>query len=79
MTTTEINELAKHIFEIHSGIEHLGLIDLEGHVVLDKAAAASTPNDFTIRSVQEEPDESILMRHMVKQHTSTSCERRCNN
>ena len=45
MTTTEINELAKHIFEIHSGIEHLGLIDLEGHVVLDKAAAASAPNE----------------------------------
>jgi hypothetical protein len=45
MTTKEINELAEHIFEIHSGIEHLGLIDLEGHVSLDKAATANTPND----------------------------------
>jgi hypothetical protein len=45
MTTKEINELAEHIFEIHSGIEHLGLIDLEGHVALDKAATANTPND----------------------------------
>jgi len=45
MTTAGINELAEHIFEIHSGIEHLGLIDLEGHVSLDKAATANTPND----------------------------------
>jgi len=45
MTTAGINELAEHIFEIHSGIEHLGLIDLEGHVALDKAATANTPND----------------------------------
>jgi hypothetical protein len=33
MTTKEIKELADHIFQIHLGIEHLGLIDLEGHVV----------------------------------------------
>ena len=45
MITTEINELAKHIFEIHSGIEHLGLIDLEGHVVLDKSSKATVANE----------------------------------
>jgi hypothetical protein len=45
MTTNEIRELAEHIFEIHSGIEHLGLIDLEGHVVLDQPAQSSSPND----------------------------------
>jgi len=45
MTTNEIRELAEHIFEIHSGIEHLGLIDLEGHVVLDQSAQSSSPND----------------------------------
>jgi hypothetical protein len=45
MTTNEIRELAKHIFQIHSGIEHLGLIDLEGHVVLDQSAQSSSPND----------------------------------
>jgi len=45
MTTNEIRELAEHIFQIHSGIEHLGLIDLEGHVVLDQSAQSSSPND----------------------------------
>ena len=45
MTTNEIREFAKHIFEIHPKIEHLGLIDLEGHVVLDQSSKASGPND----------------------------------
>ena len=45
MTTNKIRELAEHIFQIHSGIEHLGLIDLEGHVVLDQSAQSSSPND----------------------------------
>ena len=45
VTTKEIYELAGHIFQIHSGIEHLGLIDLEGHVVLDKSSKATVAND----------------------------------
>jgi hypothetical protein len=45
MTTKEIYELAEHIFQIHSGIEHLGLIDLEGHVVLDKSSKATVANE----------------------------------
>ncbi|MCS5528907.1 MAG: hypothetical protein NZ747_06530 [Nitrosopumilus sp.] len=57
MTTAGINELSKHIFEIHSGIEHLGLIDLEGHVALDKAATATVAN---------EPDrERVLFYYQV--------------
>jgi hypothetical protein len=45
MITSEIKELASHIFQLHSGIEHLGLIDLEGHVVLDQSSKATTPNE----------------------------------
>jgi hypothetical protein len=45
MVTNEIKELASYIFQIHSGIEHLGLIDLEGHVVLDQSSKATTPNE----------------------------------
>jgi len=45
MVTNEIKELADHIFQIHSGIEHLGLIDLEGHVVLDQSSKATVPNE----------------------------------
>ncbi len=45
MTTKEMYELAEHIFQIHSGIEHLGLIDLEGHVVLDKSSKATVANE----------------------------------
>jgi len=45
VTTKEIYELAEHVFQIHSGIEHLGLIDLEGHVVLDKSSKATVAND----------------------------------
>ena len=45
MTTKEIKELADHIFQIHLGIEHLGLIDLEGHVVLDKSSKATIANE----------------------------------
>lgn len=45
MVTDEVKKLAEHIFQIHSGIEHLGLIDLEGHVVLDQSSKASVPNE----------------------------------
>jgi hypothetical protein len=45
MTTKEIKELTEHIFQTHSGIEHLGLIDLEGHVVLDQSSKATVANE----------------------------------
>ena len=52
MVSTEIRELARQIFKIHPHIEHLGLIDLEGHVLLDQSSSASEPI---------EPDEDRIM------------------
>jgi len=39
----EIEQLAKEIFNADSQIIHLGLIDLEGNVLLDQSSAASIP------------------------------------
>jgi hypothetical protein len=52
MVSTEIRELARQIFKIHPHVEHLGLIDLEGHVLLDQSSAAPEPM---------EPDEQRMM------------------
>ena len=43
MVSNEISELAKRIFRITPSIVHLGLIDLEGHVLIDQSAASSQP------------------------------------
>lgn len=39
----EYEQLAKEIFNADPQIVHLGLIDLEGNVMLDQSSAASTP------------------------------------
>lgn len=52
MVSDEIRGLARQIFKIHPHIEHLGLIDLEGHVLLDQSSSAPEPM---------EPDESRMM------------------
>jgi hypothetical protein len=52
MVSNEIRNLARQIFKINPHIEHLGLIDLEGHVLLDQSAAAPEPI---------EPDEQRMM------------------
>src|SRR3970282_2585599 len=39
----EIRNLASEIFKIDPQIEHLGLIDLEGHVLIDQSSAANEP------------------------------------
>jgi hypothetical protein len=52
MVSPEIRELARQIFKIHPHIEHLGLIDLEGHVLLDQSSAAPEPM---------EPDQQRMM------------------
>jgi hypothetical protein len=43
VVTAQIKTLAGEIFKIDPQIIHLGLIDLEGHVLLDKPAAAPEP------------------------------------
>lgn len=42
LVSEEIQRLAKEIFKIDSLIQHLGLIDLEGNVLLDQSSAATT-------------------------------------
>ena len=43
MVSKEIRNLASEIFKIDPQIEHLGLIDLEGHVLIDQSSAANEP------------------------------------
>jgi len=45
LTSEEHKRLAKEIFDADPNIVHLGLIDLEGNVLLDQSSAASTPNE----------------------------------
>ena len=52
MVSAEIRELARNIFKVDPNIIHLGLIDLEGHVLLDQSSAASEPM---------KPDEARIM------------------
>jgi len=48
----EIRKLASEIFKIDPQIAHLGLIDLEGHVLIDQASASPEPY---------EPDKDRMM------------------
>lgn len=41
----ECNELAKEIFASDIQIAHLGILDLEGNVLLDQSASSSSPMD----------------------------------
>lgn len=52
MASKQIRQLASAIFKIDSQIVHLGIIDLEGHVLLDQSAGTSEPY---------EPDKDRMM------------------
>jgi hypothetical protein len=52
MVNDEIRALSSEVFKIHPQIVHLGLIDLEGHVLLDQSAGSSEPN---------QPDKDRMM------------------
>ena len=52
MVSKEIRKLASEIFKIDPRIVHLGLIDLEGHVLIDQASASPEPY---------EPDKDRMM------------------
>jgi len=43
MVSKEIARLADEVFKVDPKIIHIGLIDLEGHILLDQSAAASEP------------------------------------
>lgn len=50
--TRQVKKLAREIFSVDSHIQHQGIIDLEGHVLLDQSAASPEPI---------EPDEDRIM------------------
>lgn len=52
MVSQEIRRLASEIFKTDSQIVHLGLIDLEGHVLIDQSSMSSEPY---------EPDKDRMM------------------
>ncbi len=52
MVSQEIRRLASEIFKTDPQIIHLGLIDLEGHILIDQSAASSEPY---------EPDKDRMM------------------
>jgi len=45
LVSQEIEKLADEVFKVDSKIVHIGLIDLEGHILLDQSAAASKPTE----------------------------------
>ncbi|MFM7796699.1 MAG: hypothetical protein ACKO7N_08035 [Candidatus Nitrosotenuis sp.] len=46
MVSTQIRNLASEIFRTDPQIIHLGLIDLEGHVLIDQASSSSEPHEL---------------------------------
>ncbi len=57
MASQEIRKLAGEIFKIDPLIAHVGLIDLEGHVLLDQSAVQSDP--------MEPSNERIMFYYQV--------------
>lgn len=45
MASKEIAQLADEVFKADPKIVHAGLIDLEGHILLDQSSAASEPTE----------------------------------
>ncbi|MDH3764595.1 MAG: hypothetical protein OER82_02145 [Nitrosopumilus sp.] len=45
MVSQEIERLADEVFKTDSKIVHIGLIDLEGHILLDQSSGATKPNE----------------------------------
>jgi len=43
MVSEEIIQLADEVFKTDTKIVHIGLIDLEGHILIDQSSAASEP------------------------------------
>ena len=52
MVHEKIQKLASEIFKVDPLIQHLGLIDLEGHILVDQSSASLIPF---------EPDEDKVM------------------
>ncbi|MGI0057816.1 MAG: hypothetical protein ACREAK_10660, partial [Nitrosarchaeum sp.] len=52
LVNEKIQKLASQIFKVDPLIKHLGLIDLEGHILTDQSSSSSVPN---------EPDQDRVM------------------
>ena len=57
MVSQEVEKLADEVFKVDSKIIHIGLINLEGHILLDQSAAASKPT--------ESDDDRIMFYYQV--------------
>ena len=63
MTLQELEQLAKEIFADDPQIVHLGIIDLEGNVLLDQSSAASSP-------MEPDPDRIAFYKQLdVRRNT----------
>ncbi len=43
LVNKKIQKLASQIFKVDPLIQHIGLIDLEGHILTDQSSASSVP------------------------------------
>ena len=66
MTSEETERLAKEIFNADPQIVHLGLLDLEGKVLLDQSSAASAPSEPDPDRVQFY--EQLGVRRSTREH-----------
>ena len=63
MASEKIQRLVKEIFNVDPQIVHLGIIDLEGNVLLDQSSAASTP-------MEPDPDRMAFYKQLgVRRNT----------
>jgi len=46
LVNEKIQNLASQIFKVDPLIQHLGLIDLEGHILTDQSSDSSVPNEL---------------------------------
>ena len=66
MVTEELERLAKEIFNADPQIAHLGILDLEGNVLLDQSSAASAPSEPDPDRVQFY--EQLGVRRSTREH-----------
>ena len=66
MVTEELKRLAKEIFNADPQIAHLGILDLEGNVLLDQSSAASAPSEPDPDRVQFY--EQLGVRRSTREH-----------
>jgi len=66
LASEETTRLASEIFNADSQIVHLGILDLEGNVLLDQSSAASAPSEPDPERVQFY--EQLGVRRSAREH-----------